>query len=210
MSTGDALKLAGRDLFFNSWRLVLVNAILALVLAVGVAAAFATPMAFVLLVLAGPLAAALVHCAVTLVRTGTLVLADALEGLRLHWRRGLVLAAAGLATLGLGLQAARVYFGSPALVPLAFLVVYLLALLGVYQVVVWTLAIAERDRSLRAVACQAAAIVARRPGATLGFGLAMLVVNSLGLAAGVMPFLTVTIAYSFLTAAYFVLPTRES
>ena len=51
----------------------------------------------VLAVLAGPLAAALAHCSVTLVRTGNLVLADAWVGLRLHWRRGLGLGAAGVA-----------------------------------------------------------------------------------------------------------------
>jgi hypothetical protein len=209
MTTREALTVAGRELFLNSWRLVPVNAMLGLVLAVGVAATFATPLALVLLVLAGPLAAALVHCAVTLVRTEKLVLADALDGLRLHWRRGLVLAAFGVASVGLGVQAVRVYVGSPALVPLAFLAVYLLVLLGIYQVVVWTLAIADPDRPLRAVPRQAAALVARRPAATLGLGLALLLVNSIGLAAGVMPFLTVTIAYSSLAAAYFVLPVRR-
>src|SRR5581483_5332871 len=47
--------------------------------------------ALVLAVLAGPFAVALVHCSVTLVRTGNLALADAWEGLKLHWRRGLQL-----------------------------------------------------------------------------------------------------------------------
>jgi hypothetical protein len=48
--------------------------------------------------------------------------------------------------------------------------------------------------------------VAQRPGATLLFGLALLVVNLAGVAAAVMPFLTITIAYSFVAVAHFVLP----
>ena len=63
--------------------------------------------------LAGPLAAALVHCAVTLVRTENLVLADAWAGLRLHWRRGLVLGARARAVVALGVLAIRFYGGSP-------------------------------------------------------------------------------------------------
>ena len=50
------------------------------------------PMALVLLILAGPIAAALMHCAVTLAQTEDLRLGDAFIGLRLHWRRGLLLA----------------------------------------------------------------------------------------------------------------------
>ena len=56
--------------------------------------AAANPVALVLVPLTGPLAAALVHCAVTLVRTGELRLGDAFAGLQANWRRGLALGAA--------------------------------------------------------------------------------------------------------------------
>ena len=205
MSAGAALRLAGRDVVQNSWRLLPVNAALG---AVVVAVAFATVAvhaALVLAALAGPVAAALLHCAVTLVRTGNLALADALEGLRLHRRRGLQLGAAGTALAVLAVLAVRFYTRTSIGWPLAFLTVYLLVLLGIYGVVLATLAVAEPGRPLRHVARDAAAIGARRPGATLLLGLALLLVNLAGIAAGVMPFLTLTVAYSFVAVAHFVL-----
>ena len=45
-----------------------------------------------------------------------------------------------------------------------------------------------------------------RPLATIGFTLALLVVNALGFAAGVLPLLTLTVSYSFLATAHFALP----
>jgi len=206
MSPGTALRLAARDLYGNSWRLVPVNAALGAVLAaVGIMAA-AVHAAAVLVVLAGPVAAALVHASVTLVRTGNVALADARRGLWLHWRRGTCLAAAGGALLLLGALALRFYAGSPWAWPLLFLTLYLLVLLGVYAVVLWTLAIAEPERSLRRAAREAATLAARRPGATLGLGLALGLVNAAGLAAAAMPFLTLTLAYTFVAAAHFALP----
>jgi hypothetical protein len=203
---GEALWLALRDLYANSWRLVAVNAALGVIVAAIAVAALATRAALVLLVLAGPVVAALVHCAVTLVRTENLRLADALEGLRLHWRRGLQLGAAGTGIALLGVVAIRFYGNSPLAWPLAFVTGYAVALLGVYQVVLWTLAIAEPARPVRAVARDAAELVARRPAATAGIGLALILVNAVGIAAAVMPFLTLTVAYSFVAAAHFVLP----
>ncbi len=196
-----ALGRALRDFYGNSWRLVPVNAALGAVLVgVGMAAA-AVHAAAVLLVLAGPLAAALAHASVTLVRTGTVTLADAVAGLR-HWRRGVALAAATGALLLLGALAVRVYAQSVWAWPLAFLAVYLVVLLGTYATVLGTLAVAEPERPLRALAADAAS----RPGATLVLGLALLGVNAAGIAAAVMPFLTLTIAYSFLVVAHFALP----
>jgi hypothetical protein len=209
MRAGAALQLALRDCYQNSWRLVLVNGALGLVLATSIFAAVLWRPAIVLVVLAGPLVAALVHCAVTLVRDGSLRYADALAGLRLHWRRGLQLAAAGLALVVLAVVALRFYSGSPLLWPLAFAVGYLVVLLGVFQVVLWTLAVAEPGRSLRASAREAAVLVARRPGSTLRLGLALLLLNLAGVAAAVMPFLTLTVAYSFVAAAHFALPIPE-
>jgi hypothetical protein len=204
--SGEALRLAARDLYANSWRLVPLNALLGVLLVAAGIAAFAVHAAFVLLVLGGPLAAALVHAAVTLVRTGNLTFADGVAGLREHWRRGLVLGAVGTAFVLLAALALRVYGRSPVAWPLAFVTLYLVVLLGVYQVVLWTLAIAEPAQPLGRVARSAAELVARRPGATAALGLALLVVNLAGIAAAAMPFLTLTIAYSFVAVAHFALP----
>jgi hypothetical protein len=207
-----ALRFAMRDLYRNSWRLVPVNAAFGAVLVAVSVVSIAVHAAIVLAVLAGPLAAALVHCSVTVVRTGNLALGDAREGLRLHWRRGLQLGAAGTALVVLAALAVRFYARSAFGWPLAFLTVYVLVLLGIYAVVLATFAIAEPERPLRLAAREATALGARRPGATLLLGLALLVVNLAGLAAAVMPFLTLTVAYSFVAVAHFALPreTKES
>jgi hypothetical protein len=209
MSAAEALRLALRDLYANSWRLVAVNAALGAVLVLVAAAALAAPGAAVLVVAAGPVAAALAHCAVTVVRTEDLALADALAGLRLHWRRGLGLAAAGAAVAALGGLAVHVY-ARAHLWPLAFATLYLLVLLGLYQLVLWTLAVAEPARPLRASARLAAELLLHRPRAALGLGLGLGLVNGAGIAAAVMPFLTLTLAYSFVAAAHFALPREDS
>jgi hypothetical protein len=157
-------------------------------------------------VFAGPLATALAHCSVTLVRTGNLVVADAWEGLRLHWRRGLALGAAGVALGVLAALAVHFYTRSSVGWPFAFLTLYLVVLLGIYAAVLTTLAVAEPDQPLRVVAREAATVGAQRPGATLLLGLALLLVNLAGVVAAVMPFLTITVAYSFVAVAHFVVP----
>lgn len=201
--------LALRDFYANSWRLLPVNAALGTVLVASALATLAVPAAAIVVLAAGPVTAALVHCAVTLVRTGNLALADAWEGLRLHWRRGLALGAAGTALMLLGFLAVRIYV-SASLWPLAMLTVYVVVLLGIYQLVLWTLAIAEAERPLRSVAREALLVVGQRPGSVLMLGLALLLVNAVGVAAAVMPFLTLTVAYTFLAAAHFLLePTSE-
>jgi hypothetical protein len=206
MRPAAALGLAFGDLFRNSWRLVPVNAALGAVLVFSVLAGIAVHALLVLAVLAGPLATALAHCSVTLVRTGNLELADAWEGLRLHWRRGLELGAAGLALVVLAAFAVHFYTRSSAGWPFAFLTLYLVVLLGIYAAVLTTVAVADPERPLRVVARDAATVGARRPGATLLLGLSLLLVNLLGIAAAVMPFLTLTVAYSFLAVAHFVVP----
>jgi hypothetical protein len=206
MSTRQALGLAVGDLYRNSWRLVPVNAALGAVLVFSAVAAVAVQALLVLAVLAGPLAAVLAHCSVTLVRTGNLAFADAWEGLRLHWRRGLALGAAGVALGILAALAVHFYARSSAGWPFAFLTLYLVVLLGVYAAVLTTIAVAEPDEHLRVVARQAATVAAQRPGATLLLGLALLLVNLAGVAAAVMPFLTITVAYSFVAVAHFVVP----
>jgi hypothetical protein len=176
------------------------------VLVFSVFAALAVHALLVLTVLAGPLAIALAHCSVTLVGTGSLELADAWDGLRLHWRRGLELGAAGLALVVLGALAVHFYTRSSVGWPFAFLTLYLVVLVGIYLVLLATVAVAHPDRSLRVIAQDAAAVGAQRPGATLVLGLALLLVNLAGIAAAVMPFLTLTVAYSFLAVAHFVVP----
>lgn len=206
MRVRTALKLAVGDLYRNSWRLVPVNAAFgAILVAVGIAS-YAVRAAVVLVVLAGPVAAALVHCAVLLAREENVDFRDAVQGLRLHWRRGLALGAGGALLLLVGVVAVGVYARMTFGWPLVFLTIYLLVLLGVYQLVLWTLAIAEPARPLRAACRDAAVLTARRPGATLLLGLALFLVNVAGIAAAAMPFLTLTVAYSFVAAARFALP----
>ena len=206
MSARRALGLALADLYRNSWRLVPVNAALGAVLVFSAVLAIAVHALLVLAVLAGPLAAALAHCSVTLVRTGNLVLADAWEGLRLHWRRGLALGAAGVSLGVLAALAVHFYTRSSTGWPFAFLTLYLVVLLGIYAAVLTTVAVASPELPLRLAARAAATLGAQRPGATLLIGLALLLVNLAGIAAAVMPFLTITLAYSFVAVAHFVLP----
>jgi hypothetical protein len=134
------------------------------------------------------------------------VLADAWEGLRLHWRRGLALGAAGLALGVLAGIAVHFYTRSSVGWPFAILTLYLVVLLGIYAAVLTTIAVADPGLPLGLAARSAATLAARRPGATLLIGLSLLLVNLAGIAAAVMPFLTITVAYSFVAVAHFVLP----
>jgi hypothetical protein len=205
MRPREALGRALRDFYEHSWLLLAINATLGVALVVAVLATLAMPLAVVAVALAGPLLAAVVHCAVTLQRTGNLAFADAWEGLRVHWRHGLVLAFAGAVLFGAALFALR-FYGNAAVWPLAFLSLYVLVLLVIYELVLWTVAIAEPEQGLRRSMAQAAGFVASRPFATLLLGLVLLLVNIAGIAAAVMPFLTLTVAYTFLATAHFVLP----
>ena len=209
MTPRASLRLAVGDLFRNSWRLVPVNAALGAVLVFSAYAAIAVHALLVLAVLAGPIALSLAHCSVTLVRTGNLVLADAWEGLRRNWRRGLGLGVAGVFLVVLAVLAVHFYTRSSAGWPLAFLTLYLAVLLAIYGAVLATVSVAQPDWPLRLAARQAAMVGAQRPGATLLLGLALLLVNLAGIAAAVMPFLTVTVAYSFLALAHFVVPPED-
>jgi hypothetical protein len=205
MSPRAALGAAFGDLYRQSWRLFVLNACLSAVVVPIVVAGLWVPPIWILLVAAGPLALALMHCAVVVTRTDELRLHDALDGLRLHWRRGLVLGAF-LALGGVaGVYAISSYAARGALV-LAVLGVYLLVVFGIFQLVLWPLAVDERNVPIKRVAAEAGRTLLTRPMQSIVFGLALLVVNAVGLAAAVMPFLTITIAYSFLAAARFTLP----
>ncbi|HEY3551143.1 MAG TPA: hypothetical protein VGK69_08840 [Gaiellaceae bacterium] len=206
MTARRALGLAFGDLYRNSWRLVPVNAALGAVLVFSAVAAVAVHALLVLAVLAGPLVTALAHCSVTLVRTGNVAVADAWQGLRMHWRRGLALGAAGVALGVLAGVAVHFYTRSSVGWPFAFVTLYLVVLLGIYAALLATVAVAEPELPLRVAARDAATLAAQRPGATGLLGLALLLVNVAGVAAAVMPFLTLTVAYSFVAVAHFVLP----
>ena len=206
---GTALRAALRDLYAHSWRFFLLNAALSACLVPLAVAGFWAPPVWLLLLAGGPLAAALVHCAVVTARTGELRLREALTGLRLHWRRGLLLGAvfAGLTAAG---AYAVAFYGHRGALVLAVLAVYLLLALLVLQLVLWPLAVADPDRPLRFVLEDALRTVLARPLQALGLTLALALVNQLGLALAVAPFLTLTIAYSFLAAAHFALPAQEA
>ena len=90
--------------------------------------------------------------------------------------------------------------------PFAGLTLYLLLMFGVFQLALWPLAVFEDGRPLRAVVRDAARVVARRPLGFLGLASALLLVNAVGVAAAILPFLTLTISYSFLVSAHFALP----
>jgi hypothetical protein len=209
MKVRDAMWLALRDFYANSWRLLVVNTVLGAALVASVLAALAFPLAAVLVVAVGPVVAALVHCAVTLVRTGNLELGDAWSGFRLHWRRGLALASLGAAVAALGVFGIR-FYTTTSLWPLAFLALYVLVLLAIFQLVLWTVAIAAPDLSLAGVARESAAFALARPGQSFVLGMALLLVNVAGIAAAVMPFLTLTIAYTFLVTAHVLVTPEEA
>jgi hypothetical protein len=90
--------------------------------------------------------------------------------------------------------------------PLAALSVYVLLVFALFQLALWPLAVFEDARPLRAVVRDAALVVGRRPWGFTGLALALLLVNAIGVVAAILPFLTLTIAYSFLVSAHFALP----
>jgi hypothetical protein len=204
---GEVLRRAVRDFYEESWRLVLLNTLLsAYVLAVLAAATF-VPIALVLVLGAGPLLAALVSAAVVVVESGSLTFLDIGDGFRRSWRRGLVLGTALALGAAATVLALRVYGSAGSLAwPLAVLVLYLGAIFLLFQLLLWPIALRDPETPLRDAASAAALALLRRPGATTALGLALLAVNLAGLAAAVLPFLTMTIAYSALVSARFALP----
>ena len=147
------------------------------------------------------------HCVVTLTQTEELRLVELLNGLRRHWRHGIAFGAALAIAVGVGAVVVPFYARAGTWAwPLAVLSLYLLLMFGVFQLALWPLAVFEADRPLRVVARDAALTVARRPLGFLGLGFALLLVNAVGVAAAILPFLTLTISYSFLVSAHFALP----
>ena len=207
MSLARALGVAASDLYHQSWRLVILNALLGAVVVGVVLASLAVRQAILLVVLLGPAAAAVMHCAVTLAQTEELRLSEVLVGLRRHWRRGLALGALITAAASLGTVAVPFYSSAGTWAwPLAALSVYILLVFALIQLALWPLAVFEDARSFREVFRDAILVVGRRPLGFAGLALALLLVNAIGVAAAILPFLTLTIAYSFLVSAHFALP----
>ena len=207
MSLARALGIAATDLYHQSWRLVVLNALLGAVLVGVVLASLANRPAILLVVLLGPAAAAVMHCTVTLAQTEELRLSEAVVGLRRHWRRGLALGAIMAAAAILGAVAVPFYSRAGTWAwPLAALSVYVLLVFALFQLALWPLAVFEDARPFRTVVRDAALVVCRRPWGFAGLALALLLVNIIGVAAAILPFLTLTIAYSFLVSAHFALP----
>jgi hypothetical protein len=205
LSVGSALRAAVVDFYHQSWRLLVFNLALSVVaLAVLYLALFVHPLYVFLAILVGPFAAALMHCAVRLAQNDELHFADAVTGLRLHWRRGLMLAATILVVVWLGVIAIR-FYGAEHWI-FTVLVIDVLAVFVVVQLLAWPRAVHEHGKPLRTVFADALADFLSRPLRALGLFVVLLLVNLLGLAAGVRPLLTLTIAYSFLAAAHFALP----
>jgi len=204
MTVRRAMTAALSDMYNHSWRLFVLNLALSVVaVAPLVAALWALP-ALVLLLGVGPFAAALMHCAVTVQQTDDLRLRDGVVGLRLHWRRGLVLAA--LVAGAVVLVVTAISFYAPRAWPVALVALYGALLFGVWQIHVWPLAVARRRERLADVLRDAGRAAGRRPLASIGLAFALLLVNAGGAALGVLPALTLTVAYSALAAAHFALP----
>jgi hypothetical protein len=104
----------------------------------------------------------------------------------------------------LGLVALR-FYGSDRWL-LSVLVGDVLAVFAVVQLLTWPRAVHFRDRPLYKIFGDALSDFLTRPISALGFALALLLVNAVGIIAAVMPFLTLTVAYSFLATAHFALP----
>lgn len=201
---GESLRRAAHDFYEESWRLVLLNSLFSVCVLLVLVFALYVPLAIVLLVATGPLLAWLVAAAVIVVDEGSLTFVETAEALRRTWRRGLVLGAIAVGAVLLSVFAFGFYAGSGSLAwPFAVLVLYLLGLFALFQVVLWPLAVRSPEQPLRDVARNAGLALVRRPGATTGFGIAVLLVNLAGLALGVLPFLMLTIAYTALAAARF-------
>jgi hypothetical protein len=211
MSLRAAFLAAAADFYHQLWRLAALNTLFGAILVSVALAAVALRPAVLLIVLVGPFAAALMHCSVTVAQTDELHLGEALVGFRRCWRRGLALAALAAGAAVLGIVAVPFYAGLGIWAwPLAALTAYLVVAFLVFQLALWPFAVLEQERSLADVFRDAARTVLRRPLGFAGLALALLLVNAVGLAAAVLPFLTLTIAFSSLASAHFSLPTNPA
>jgi hypothetical protein len=207
MSARRALRSALADTYRCSWRLLFVNSALSAAVSAVVLVVSAFPLTlFLAPLLAGPVAAALVHCTVTVIREEEFKLADVLVGLRRFWRRGFALGGLFGSALLLGALAVSFYTSSEhRILPLAGLAIYVFGVVCLVLLISWPLAIGQPDAPLREALRDAWLLVLRAPLQLFTLGAVLLVVNVVG-AVTILPLLTLTIAYSFLAAAYLVLP----
>src|SRR4029078_478590 len=77
--------------------------------------------------------------------------------------------------------------------PPAALSVYVLLGFALFPFALWPLAVFEEARPFRAVVRDAALVVGRRPLGFAGLALALLFVNVIGVAAGIVPFRALTL-----------------
>ena len=210
MTVAGALRSALVDTYHFSWRLLIVNTSLSVAVALIVLFVSTFPLVlFLAPLLVGPIVAGLVHCVVTLIRDEEFQLSDAFVGLRRFWMRGFLLGGLSGAVLLLGALAVM-FYGSERhrVLPLAVLAVYVVALLSLVLLIGWLFAIAEPDVGIAGALHRAWLLALRSPARLLVLGTALFLVNLAG-AVTVLPFLTLTIAYSFLATARLVLPTEE-
>jgi uncharacterized membrane protein YesL len=207
MTLRRALGVAAADLYHQAWRMAILNLTLGFAVALVVLAALAVRPAIVLAVLLGPLAAAIMHCAITLAQTEELRMGEALVGLRQHWRRGIALGLLFAAAILFGVLAVPFYARAGTWAwPFAALTVYILLLFCFFQLALWPVAVYEQERPFRAVVRDALLVAMRRPFGFVALGVLLVLVNAIGLVAAIIPFLTMTVAYSFLVSAHFALP----
>lgn len=210
MTVRGALRSALVDTYRFSWRLFVVNASLSVAVALVVLFVSAFPLVlFVAPLLAGPIAAALVHCVVTLIREEEFHLSDAVVGLRRFWKEGFLLGGISGAGLLLGVLAVM-FYGSEGhrVLPLAVLAVYVVALFFLVLLVGWLFAIADPAVGVAEALRRAWRVAARSPTRLFVLGTALFLVNLAG-ALTVLPLLTLTIAYSFLATARLVMSPEE-
>ena len=206
VSVSTSLRGALRDFYEHSWRLVALNGGLSLcVLAILAAASFWAP-AVMLLLLLGPLAAALMHCAVRWCARGSSRSATpqpvsrctgAAGSSSLHspaWSSSPAWpvsapTAAPRRSRGRSHSCSRTCSRSSASTS---------SCSGRWR------SRSGRSRSVRCSATRCGRY--RPPGRRARAGLALLLVNVLGALAALLPLLTLTVAYSFLAAARFALP----
>jgi hypothetical protein len=211
MTVRAALRSALVDTYHFSWRLLIVNTALSAAVAAVVIFVSAFPLVLLIAPLAaGPIVAGLVYGVVRLVREEDFQVADAVEGLRRFWKRGFVLGGISGGVLLLGVLTASFYASEKhRVLPLSVLCAYLAALALLVVLVAWPLAIADPEDGVGGALRRAATLALRAPVRLLLLGAALLVVNLLG-AVTVIPLLTLTIAYSFLATARFVLPPEST
>ncbi len=210
MTVRSALRAALVDTYQFSWRLFVLNTALSagVVLIVVLVSAFPLVL-FVAPLVTGPLAAALVHSVITLIREQELHLSDAVAGVRRFWKRGLVLGGISGLVLLFGVLAVTFYASERhRVLPLAVLAVYVVAIALLVLLVAWLFAIADPKDSVAVAFRRASSLMLRSPTRMLVFGAALFLVNLAG-AVTVVPILTLTLAYSFLATARLVLPPEE-